>query len=373
MAIFTKSTEFCKSDAFASPWSSTFPLSLYEMNPMLGGPIFALGHTMNQHLLSHSPRKVKHQFLVHRGLTTTFWCRLILGPPAGFTGPFISPPGSIPGVQGPPHMVVYNHFAPVGQFGQVGLSYMGTTYIPSGKQPDWKHHSASSAMGVEGDTNMVSAQRNPTNMPTIQNLAPGSPLLSMAPPMAMFDASPFQSSPDMSVQARWPHVPPSPLQSLPVTMPLQQAEATNRFSESQTPTPDNRRSYPAATDAIVSQLPDELGLAGSSATSMVTSTQSIGAKSSLASTIPEAGKTDVMQNDSAKNSSSALKTQPLHQKNTSAKHYNNSGNNHQRGGGGSQKNSSGGEWSQRRTTYHGRNHSLGTEKTTPHQKQSRFM
>jgi hypothetical protein len=92
-------------------------------------------------------------------------------------------------------MVVYNHFAPVGQFGQVGLSYMGTTYIPSGKQPDWKHHPASSAMGVEGDMNdmnMVSAQRNPTNMPTIQHLAPGSPLLSMAPPMAMFDVSPFQ-------------------------------------------------------------------------------------------------------------------------------------------------------------------------------------
>ncbi|KAJ6366882.1 hypothetical protein OIU77_003292 [Salix suchowensis] len=44
---------------------SHFPF--YEMNPMLGGPIFALGHTMNQHLLNHSPRKVKHQFLVHRG------------------------------------------------------------------------------------------------------------------------------------------------------------------------------------------------------------------------------------------------------------------------------------------------------------------
>ncbi|KAJ6419895.1 hypothetical protein OIU84_029922 [Salix udensis] len=195
----------------------------------------------------------------------------------------------------------------------------------------------------------------------------------------------------MSVQARWPHAPPSPLQSLPVTMPLQQAEgvhpsqfnhtfpvdkplAANRFSESQTPTPDNRRSYPAATYATVIQLPDELGLAGSSATSMVTSTQSIGAKSSLASTIPEAGKTDVMQNGSAKNSGSALKTRPLHQKNTSAKHYNNSGNNHQRGGGGggggggSQKNSSGGEWSQRRTTYHGRNHSLGTEKNYPSSK-----
>jgi len=195
----------------------------------------------------------------------------------------------------------------------------------------------------------------------------------------------------MSVQARWPHVPPSPLQSLPVSMPLQQAEgvlpsqfnhtlpvdkplAANRFSESQTPAPsDNRRNFPTTTDATVSQLPDELGLVDSSATSMGASTQSIGAKSSLASTIPEAGKTDVMQNGSVsngsgKNSSSALKTQPFHQKNKSAKHYNNSGNNNQRGGGGSQKNSSGGEWSHRRMAYHGRNHSLGTEKNYPSSK-----
>ncbi|KAJ6740314.1 hypothetical protein OIU79_000444 [Salix purpurea] len=298
---------------------------------MLGGPIFAFGpHDESASTQSQSQKSKASvsgppgAWQQHSGVDSFY------GPPAGFTGPFISPPGSIPGVQGPPHMVVYNHFAPVGQFGQVGLSYMGTTYIPSGKQPDWKHHSASSAMGVEGDTNMVSAQRNPTNMPTIQHLAPGSPLLSMAPPMAMF-ASPFQFN-----------------HTFPVDKPL----AANRFSESQTPTPDNRRSYPAATDATVSQLPDELGLAGSSAT--------------------KAGKTDVMQNGSAKNSSSALKTQPLHQKNTSAKHYNNSGNNHQRGGGGggggSQKNSSGGEWSQRRTTYHGRNHSLGTEKNYPSSK-----
>ncbi|KAF9678487.1 hypothetical protein SADUNF_Sadunf07G0040000 [Salix dunnii] len=372
---------------------SHFPF--YEMNPMLGGPIFAFGphdeSTSTQSQSQKSKASVSGPpgaWQQHSGVDSFY------GPPAGFTGPFISPPGSIPGVQGPPHMVVYNHFAPVGQFGQVGLSYMGTTYIPSGKQPDWKHHTASSAMGVEGDTNIVSAQRNPTNMPTIQHLAPGSPLLSMAPPMAMFDVSPFQSSPDMSVQARWPHVPPSSLQSLPVTMPLHQEEgvlpsqfnhtfpvdkplAANRFSESQTPTPDNRRSYPTATEATVSQLADELGLVGASATSMGTSTQSIGAKSSLASTIPEAGKTDGTQNGSvsnvsAKNSGSALKTQPLHQKNTSAKHYNNSGNNHQRGGGGggggSQKNSSGGEWSQRRTTYHGRNHSLGTEKNYPSSK-----
>lgn len=94
-------------------------------------------------------------------------------------------------------MVVYNHFAPVGQFGQVGLSFMGATYIPSGKQPDWKHNPASSSMTVgEGDINnlnMVSAQRNPSNMPApLQHLAPGSPLLPMPSPLAMFDVSPFQ-------------------------------------------------------------------------------------------------------------------------------------------------------------------------------------
>ncbi|CAK7337660.1 unnamed protein product [Dovyalis caffra] len=290
-------------------------------------------------------------------------------------------------------MVVYNHFAPVGQFGQVGLSYMGTTYVPSGKQPDWKHNPASSAMGAgEGDMknmNIVSAQRNSTNMPAIQHLAPGSPLLSMAPPMAMFDVSPFQSSPDISVQARWPHVPASPLQSLPVSMPLQQqgegvlpsqfnhilpvdqSLAANRFNESRTPTPsDNRRNFPTATNATLSRLPDELGLVDSGATSVGTSTQSIGAKSSSASTIPEAGKTDVMQNGSVsngggQNSSSVLKTQPLHQKNTSAQHYNNSGYNYQRGGGGTQKNSSSGEWSHRRMAYQGRNQSLSTEKNPP--------
>jgi hypothetical protein len=158
--------------------------------------------------------------------------------------------------------------------------------------------------------------------------------------------------------------------SLPVDQPL----AANRFSGSRTTTPpDNRQNFPAATDCTVSQLPDELGLVDSITTSVGTSTQSIGAKSTSASTIPEAGKTDVMQNGSVsngsgKNSSSALKIQPFHQKNKSAKHYNNSGNNNQRGGGGSQKNSSGGEWSHRRMAYHGRNHSLGTEKNYPSSK-----
>lgn len=175
---------------------SHFPL--YEMNPMLGGPIFAFGphddaaSTQSQPQKSTAPVSGPLGAWQHHSGVESFY-----GPPAGFTGPFISPPGSIPGVQGPPHMVVYNHFSPVGQFGQVGLSFMGTTYIPSGKQPDWKHNPASSTMGVgEGDMNnlnMVSAQRNPPNMSApIQHLAPGSPLLPMASPLAMFDVSPFQ-------------------------------------------------------------------------------------------------------------------------------------------------------------------------------------
>lgn len=172
----------------------------YEMNPMLGGPVFAFGPhdesastTQSQSQKSNAPASAPlgSWQQCHSGVDSFY------GPPAGFTGPFISTPGGISGVQGPPHMVVYNHFAPVGQFGQVGLSFMGTTYIPSGKQPDWKHNSVTSTVGVgDGEMNnlnMVSTQRNPTNMSTpIQHLAPGSPLLPMASPLAMFDVSPFQ-------------------------------------------------------------------------------------------------------------------------------------------------------------------------------------
>lgn len=54
---------------------------------------------------------------------------------------------------------------------------------------------------------MVSAQRNPTNMPApIQHLAPGSPLLPMASPLAMFDVSPFQVK-IQSIDLKYPPVP----------------------------------------------------------------------------------------------------------------------------------------------------------------------
>ncbi|KAK9285011.1 hypothetical protein L1049_024193 [Liquidambar formosana] len=370
---------------------SHFPF--YEMNPMLGGPIFAFGpHDESAGTQSQSQKSgasgsgpLGAWQQCHSGVDSFY------GPSAGFTGPFISPPGGIPGVQGPPHMVVYNHFAPVGQFGQVGLSFMGTTYIPSGKQPDWKHNPTSSAMGMgEGDMNnmnMVSAQRNPPNMPApIQHLAPGSPLLPMGSPLAMFDVSPFQSSPDISVQGRWSHVPASPLHSIPLSLPLQQpAESVlpsqfshgppvdqsltaNRFPESRTSTPsDSGRSFPVPTDATVTQFPDELGLVDpSSSTSAGASTQNVVTKSSSGGTSVDAGKSDAVQNSnsSGQTTNSGFKAQSSQQKNFSAAHpYSHStGYNYQRGGGVSQKNSSGNEWSHRRAGYQGRNHSLGAEK-----------
>uniref|UniRef100_A0A2N9H8U9 BAT2 N-terminal domain-containing protein n=1 Tax=Fagus sylvatica TaxID=28930 RepID=A0A2N9H8U9_FAGSY len=385
---------------------SHFPF--YEMNHMLGGPIFAFGphdeassttQSQSQKSNASASGPIGTWQQCHSGVDSFY------GPPAGFTGPFISPPGGIPGVQGPPQMFVYNHFAPVGQFGQVGLSFMGATYIPSGKQPDWKHNPTSSGMSVgEGDINnmnMASAQRNPSNMPApIQHLAPGSPLLPMPSPMAMFDVSPFQfgenhcaqSSHDLSVQARWQRIPATSLQSVPLSMPLQkQAEGvlnsqfshgppvnqsftSNRFPDSRTSTPsDSNRNFPVAADATVTQLPDELGLVDpSSSTSTGAPAQAVVTNSSSVSTMADAGKTDVQtgssSNISGQNTSSTFKTQSSHNKNTSAHPYSHSsGYNYQRGGV-SQKNSSGAEWSHRRMGFQGRNQSVGAEKSFPSSK-----
>ncbi|KAI4327457.1 hypothetical protein L6164_019917 [Bauhinia variegata] len=373
---------------------SHFPF--YEMNPMMGGPVFAFGPhdesastTQSQSQKSSvSPAgQIGSWQQCHSGVDSFY------GPPTGFTGPFITPPGGIPGVQGPPHMVVYNHFAPVGQFGQVGLSFMGAAYIPSGKQPDWKHNPTSSGMGAaEGDMNnlnMTSSQRNPANIPApIQHLAPGSPLLPMASPLAMFDVSPFQSSAEMPIQARWPHVASSSLSSIPLSMPLQQkAEAhtsqfihgpsmdqplsVHRFSTSRTSTPsDGDRNFSTAADVNVNQLPDELGLVDPSSSSVAkASSQSVVNKTSSLGTIVDAAKADIQSVNASSNSnqsaSSTFKSQPPQQNNISTLQYDHAPgyNNYQRGSGVSQKNSSGGEWSHRRMGFHGRNHSLGAEKS----------
>lgn len=171
---------------------SHFPF--YEMNPLLGGPIYAFSPREES---SGGPQPQPPKATPssssgplgnwHSGVDSFY------GPPAGYSGPFIGPPG---GIQGHPHMVVYNHFAPVGQYGQVGLSFMGTTYIPSGKQADWKSSGASTGMHVgEGDMNNVNIntmQRSASMTAPIQHLAPGSPLLPMPPSLPMFDVSSFQ-------------------------------------------------------------------------------------------------------------------------------------------------------------------------------------
>lgn len=175
---------------------SHFPY--YEMNPLLGGPIFAYSPREESSGPQSQPPKATPSSSsgplgnwqqCHSGVDSFYG-------PAGYSGPFIGPPGGIPGVQGPPHMVVYNHFAPVGQYGQVGLSFMGTTFIPSGKQADWKSTAASTAMHIkEGDinnVNMTTLQRSAPMTAQIQHLAPGSPLMPMPPPLPMFDISPFQ-------------------------------------------------------------------------------------------------------------------------------------------------------------------------------------
>ncbi|XP_022751278.1 uncharacterized protein LOC111299986 isoform X2 [Durio zibethinus] len=369
---------------------SHFPF--YEMNPMMGGPIFAFGpheessSTQSQCQKSNTPASgpLGTWQQCHSGVDSFY------GPPTGFTGHFITPPGGIPGVQGPPHMVVYNHFAPVGQF---GLSFMGTTYIPSGKQPDWKHNPASSAIG-EGDVNnlnMEASHRNSTNMPAqIQHLAPGpgSPLLPMASPLAMFDVSPFQSTPDMSIQARWAHVPASPLPSVTPSMPSQQRTGvlpsqfsqgppvdlsltSNRFTESQTSTPsDSSRKFPVATDATVTQLPDELGLVEPSSSTIAAASAQHVSKSLSLTKIAGAGQIDV-QNDggiksSGQSANPAFKAESYQQKNiSSSQHYSDSsGYNHQRGSGALQKHSSG-EWTYRRMGFQGRSQSMGGDKNFP--------
>ncbi|KAK8321098.1 hypothetical protein V6Z12_A12G080400 [Gossypium hirsutum] len=365
---------------------SHFPF--YDI-PMMGGPVFSFGP--HEESSSTQSQSQKNSTPASGTLGTWQQCHSrvdsFYGPPTGFTGHFITPPGGIPGVQGPPHMVVYNHFAPVGQF---GLSFMGTTYIPSGKPPDWKHSPPSSAIG-EGDVNnlnMTASQGNSSNIPAqMQHLppGPGSLLLPVASPLAMFDVSPFQSTPDMSVQARWSHVPASPMQSVAPSMPLQQqAEgvlhsqfshgppvdqslSSNRFSDSRTSaSSDSSRKFPVATDATITQLPDELGLVEPSSSTIPAASAQHDTKSPSLTKVADAGKNDGISSRQSTNTALKAVQSSSQQKNiASPQHYGNSSwYNHQRGNAVSQKNGAG-EWTQRRTGFQGRNQSMGGDKNFP--------
>ncbi|KAL8473182.1 hypothetical protein ACS0TY_030127 [Phlomoides rotata] len=339
---------------------SHFPF--YEMNPLLGGPIYAFSpHEESSGPQSQPPKTTSSSSgplgnwqQCHSGVDSFYG-------PAGYSAPFIGPPGSIPGVQGPPHMVVYNHFAPVGQYGQVGLSFMGATYIPSGKQADWKSTAASTTMHIgEGDMNNVNMQRSASMTAQIQHLAPGSPLMPMPSPLPMFDMSPFQTASDLP---RWGHI-PAPLHSVPVSRPLQpQVEGTlpsqpnhqsltgDVFTESRTPTPsDNATSFSVAADTTVAPFPSELGL--------VDSLRSTAASSGSANA--PSGKNETI--DSGKQANASSVKSHFSKKSTSTQHQqgNASGFYYQRGGS-SQRNMG----NDRRMGFHGRNHSSGVDKGFP--------
>lgn len=205
----------------------------------------------------------------------------------------------------------------------------------------------------------------------------------------------LQSSPDMSVQARWPHVPASPLHAVSLSRPhQQQVEGVipsqfghthsidqsinlNRFSEVRSSTPsENGASFAVATEANARQFPNELGLVDSSRSiSAGLPSQTVVSESSSTSVPADVGKTDHLRsigsNNNEGHNSSGFKARSTQQKNLSAHQNHPSNYNYQRGGGGAashRSSSTGNEWSHRRMGFHGRNQSFGAEKGFPSSK-----
>ncbi|KAK8940920.1 hypothetical protein KSP39_PZI010244 [Platanthera zijinensis] len=176
------------------------PFPFFDPNPMLGGPIFAF---RPQDESTGTPAQQQQSATFVSGPTGTWpQCHSgvdsFYGSPAGFPAPFMSPPAGLTGVHGHPQMVFYNHFAPVGQFGQVGLSYMGNSYLPTGKQPDWKHSSeGATTVNVKktdaSHLNVVYGQQSAAHMSTpAQHLSSGSAVMQVTSPFTMFNLRPFQ-------------------------------------------------------------------------------------------------------------------------------------------------------------------------------------
>nr|XP_009390897.1 PREDICTED: uncharacterized protein LOC103977174 [Musa acuminata subsp. malaccensis] len=374
----------------ASP--SHFPS--FEMNGILDGRIFAYGSNDESAGSQGQPQKgaalgsgaLGSWPQYHPGVDSFY------RPPAGFTGPFINP-GGIPGVQCPPHMVFYNHFAPVGQFGQVGVGFMGTTYIPAGKQPEWKQNQVCSTVNdSEGDLsnlNAVSGQGTPTSAPAIQNLGPGSPLM-VASPLTMFDMNPFQPAANIPLQA-WSHVPP-PLHSIPLSMPLQQHHVESRIPSQlgrnlsgDATTGNNRFGDPRPSvnseisrsipfpNSTASEISDELGppkqpTCGTATTQTVVpreSTASANEKKDLqvvARTIVSGIDSRGTRASSSEGSgqTTGLPSKSLRPTSSGQQHHNQAGHEQHRGI--SQRTGSGGEWHRRTTGFQVRKQGSGMDK-----------
>ncbi|KAI5061119.1 hypothetical protein GOP47_0023624 [Adiantum capillus-veneris] len=179
--------------------------SSFPMGTIMGGPVFAYGPREDAAFASF-----ESGFAGLGAGSVGGWQHRLSNTSDSFYGaplPFMSPAG-LPSMQGHPHMLVYtNPFTPVGQFGQLGVSFMGTTYHPSGKQPDWTHtpHSASPAsMNQSGED--VNAGKPPASDMQHSVLASNSPqaisaagcsMMPVPAPINVFDpnfTSPFQRS-----------------------------------------------------------------------------------------------------------------------------------------------------------------------------------
>ncbi|KAG6549004.1 hypothetical protein Mapa_009446 [Marchantia paleacea] len=284
-----------------------------EMGSMLGGPMFGFGTSKDA---SQGPQgstsgSVHDQGITSAGPGSGGWQPQHSGgvdsyyagpPPSGYTGPFINPTGALPSIQGHPPMLVYtNPFASVSQFGQLGVSFMNPQqYLPSGKQPDWKHTPVSSSgpgvVGMSGNEvggglgGIISGQRSSGVATNVQRMAPGPSVMPTPGPFDLNLSAPFQiPGVDVSMQSQWSHVPGPPLHTVPISGPLMGFTMQTRHSRGPThlghlphmmETTSGFNIVPASNPGSsglfqsvdpAAQFPDELGLGDSSSSGTNTS------------------------------------------------------------------------------------------------------
>ncbi|KAH7293680.1 hypothetical protein KP509_28G036600 [Ceratopteris richardii] len=194
-----------------------------DINPILREPVFNFGAREDASMASVDP-----------GISG--WQQRHVASPDSFYGatPFLNPAG-LSNIQGHPHMLVYtNTYAPMGQFGQLGVSFMGTAYHPSGKQPDWTHIPAPSGSSgsltanngdlsstsngligsqhLNGSSNLILTQRAPVVGSSVMSIASAPNLFDMGFP------APFQvSQVDGLAQSHWSKAPAPPVHSVSVS------------------------------------------------------------------------------------------------------------------------------------------------------------
>ncbi|KAL0350659.1 UNVERIFIED_CONTAM: hypothetical protein Sradi_4215100 [Sesamum radiatum] len=252
---------------------SHFPF--YEMNPLLGGQFLHSVHMTNLLVHNHSPKRVR--LLVLHLLVT-----------------------------GSNATLVWTHFM------VLRLAIPGHSLV---RLEALRGPGASAYGCLQPFCSCWTIRAAP-----VQHLAPGSPLLPMPSPLPMFDVTPFQKSnlsfqtaSDLPVQARWGHIPASPLHSVPVSRPshpqgegvppsqvnhghsIDQSLTAKRFTESRTAaSSDNSPSFTVASETNVAPFPSELGLVdtGSLRSTSSSSGQNVAVQNSSGSTNAESSKPD---------------------------------------------------------------------------------